>query len=214
MKDYILEFPFFYRLYQKLVRKKKHEYHFFKYIFSNISKDTNIRMLDICSGDSHVLNYTSEYISDYMGIDLNIKYQKNLSSKWPKYTFLNLDITQQDTLLRLKKFDPNFIFMNGAIHHLDDKTIRSISLLINNFKDAYFLSVDPLNYNNSYINKIMIQNDRGKFIRSPDQYSVLMNDFKNLIVDDFYIMSFKNIFHYKKLNLEKFYNTWHNDMDL
>ena len=88
IKNYILEHPFFYRLYQSIVRKKNNEYLFFNYIFSKISKKTPIRMLDICSGDSHVLSYVNEYVEDYLGVDNNEKYLKDLSKKWPKYKFL------------------------------------------------------------------------------------------------------------------------------
>lgn len=127
---------------------------------------------------------------------------------WPKYNFLNLDITKKETLEVLKKYNPNFIFMNGAIHHLNDNTMNSIKLLINNFDNASFLSVDPVYFKNKLINKLMIKNDRGKFIRSPEQYSKIMKEYKSLIIDDFYLMSFKNIFHYKNINLEKLYKEW------
>ena len=165
-------------------------------------------MLDICSGDSHVLNYISGYLDNYIGVDLNNKYLKNLSTKWPRFTFLNLDVAGNDSLEKLKKFNPNFIFMNGAIHHLNDKTMNSIVSLIKNFNNAYFLSVDPVDDKNKLINKIMIKNDRGKFIRSPEQYNKIMRNFNSLIIDDFYIMSFKNIFHFKNINLEKLYKEW------
>ena len=165
-------------------------------------------MLDICSGDSYVLNYISKYLNDYVGVDLNNKYLKNLSKNWPNFTFLNLDIMSKNTLEELKNFNPNFIFMNGAIHHLNDQTMNSIISLISNFKDCYFLSVDPVNNENKLINKIMIKNDRGKFIRNPEQYKNIMSSFNSLIIDDFYIMSFKNIFHFKNINLEKLYNEW------
>jgi len=210
MKYYILEHPFFYRLYQSIVRKKKHEYHFFNYIFSRISQSTEIRLLDICSGDSHILNYVSNYLKNYIGVDLNNKYLKNLTTKWPKFTFLNLDVTDKNTLDVLKKFNPNFIFMNGAIHHLNNETMYAIKSLIINFKDSYFLSVDPVNNNNKFINKIMINNDRGKFIRKPEEYKIIMNGFDSLIIDDFYIMSFQNIFHSKNINLNRLYKEWQN----
>ena len=44
---------------------------------SKISKTTPIRMLDICSGDRHVLSYVSEYVDDYLGVDNNEKYLNN-----------------------------------------------------------------------------------------------------------------------------------------
>jgi hypothetical protein len=208
IKNYILEHPFFYRLYQSIVRTKKNEYLFFNYIFSRIAKKKPIRMLDICSGDSHVLSYVNEHVDDYLGIGNNEKYLKDLSKKWSKYKFLNLDVEKQETLKIINDYEPNFIFINGAIHHLDDTTINSIKFLVNKFKNSFFLSVDPIRFNNNFINKIMINMDRGKFIRTDREYKKLMNNFEEMIVDDFYIMSFMNIFHYKNFDLKEYYNTW------
>jgi len=165
-------------------------------------------MLDICSGDSHVLSYVNEHVDDYLGIDNNEKYLKDLSKKWSKYKFLNLDVEKQETLKIINDYEPNFIFINGAIHHLDDTTINSIKFLVNKFKNSFFLSVDPIRFNNNFINKIMINMDRGKFIRTDREYKKLMNNFEEMIVDDFYIMSFMNIFHYKNFDLKEYYNTW------
>ena len=156
MIDLLLQYPLFYRLYQKTVRKKNNEYDFFKYMFSEISEDKKIKILDLCSGDSFVLNYIAEYIDDYIGVDNNEKYLKKLKQKWPKYKFLNRDITTLEKIEELKKFEPNFIFMNGAIHHLDDKTMISIDSFVNNKNNSLFLSVDPIKHNNRLINKIMI----------------------------------------------------------
>jgi len=208
IKNYILEHPFFYRLYQSIVRKKKNEYLFFDYIFSKISKKKPIRMLDICSGDSHILNYVNEHVENYLGVDNNEKYLKNLSKKWPKYKFLNLDIKKKETLEIINNYEPNFIFINGAIHHLDDTTVGSVKFLINKFKNSFFLSVDPIIFNNNFINKIMIDMDRGKFIRTDKEYKKLMSEFEKMIVDDFYTMSFMNIFHYKNFDLKEYYNSW------
>ena len=161
-------------------------------------------MLDICSGDSHVLSYVNEHVDDYLGIDNNEKYLKDLSKKWSKYKFLNLDVEKQETLKIINDYEPNFIFINGAIHHLDDTTINSIKFLVNKFKNSFFLSVDPIRFNNNFINKIMINMDRGKFIRTDREYKKLMNNFEEMIVDDFYIMSFMNIFHYKNFDLKEY----------
>ena len=208
MINLILQYPLFYRLYQKTVRKKNHEYDFFKFIFSQIHKNNKIRMLDLCSGDSFVLNYVSEYLEDYIGIDNNPKYLKKLKEKWPNFKFFNRDITKLNELEILKEYKPNFIFMNGAIHHLDNSTMNSINMFLNEHKDSVFLSVDPIKHNNKILNKAMILFDRGKFIRNKENYNNLMENFKSYIIDDFYKMSFQNIFHYKNFDLLNFYRNW------
>ena len=208
MINFILQYPLFYRLYQKIIRKNNHEYDLFKYIFSEISKNKKIKMLDLCSGDSFVLKYISEYIDDYIGVDNNEKYLKELKKEWPKFQFLKADISKLDKLDQVKNFSPNLIFMNGAIHHLDSNVMNSINSYIQNFQNSIFLSVDPIKYQNKSLNKIMIFFDRGKFIRNRDEYSSLMSNYKQFITDDFYQMSFQNVFHFKNIDIIKLYTSW------
>ena len=208
MINFLLKNPNLYRFYQKSVRGKFDEYDFFKFIFKK-KIFGNIRMLDICCGDSFVLDYINEYIDDYLGVDSNEEYLKKCRQHWKKFNFINLDLNEEKNIEYFIKFKPNFIFINGAIHHLDNATVKSINYFIkNNFSECYFLSVDPVKYNNALLNKIMIMLDRGKFIRSKFEYAELMNSFESFIVDDFYKMKFENIFHYKNFDLKELYQKW------
>ena len=208
MINFLLKRPLIYRFYQKAIRKKYDEYDFFKFIFKQ-KNFKNIRMLDICCGDSFVLEYLSEFLDDYLGIDNNPKYLKQCKNRWNRFNFINLDLNDKQNIDNLLEFKPNFIFINGAIHHLDDETVKSINSLIqNNFSDSYFLSVDPIKTNNRLLNTMMIMLDRGKFIRNKLQYSQIMNSYRSFIIDDFYKMSFQNIFHYKNFELEELYHNW------
>ena len=208
MINFLLKNPSLYRFYQKTVRAKYSEYDFFTFIFkqNNFKK---IRMLDICCGDGHILEYINEFIEEYVGIDNNDKYLEQCRSRWKKFNFINLELKDNINIDPLIEFKPNFIFINGAIHHLDDKTVKLINSFIkNNFSECYFLSVDPVKYNNALLNKIMIMLDRGKFIRNKSEYEELMNSFESFIVDDFYKMKFQNIFHYKNFDLKALYQKW------
>lgn len=207
MINAILQYPKLYRLYQKTVRSHHSEYDFFKFIFTNL-KSNNLRVLDLCCGDSFILNFINSDIIDYLGVDLSDKYLNFSKKKWDKYSFLKLDLNHEDSLKKIEKFNPNFIFVNGALHHLDDKTVSSINKLSNFFKNSFFLSVDPVKNNNQLLNKIMISLDRGKFIRERNDYSNLMSACDNVIIDDFYKMSFKQIFHFKNLDIKSFYKEW------
>ncbi len=208
MINFLLKNPNLYRFYQKTVRGKYDEYDFFKFVFKK-NNFGNIRMLDVCCGDSFILDYISEYIDDYLGVDNNEEYLKKCKQRWKKFNFINLDLNQKENVDYLIKFKPNFIFINGAIHHLDDATMKSInSFITSNFSGSYFLSVDPVKDNNSLLNSLMIKLDRGKFIRNKSHYAELMKSFDSFIVDDFYKMNFKNIFHYKNFNLKEFYQNW------
>ena len=208
MINFLLKNPSLYRLYQKTVRRKYDEYNFIKFIFEkNFFK--NIRMLDICCGDSYILEYINEYVNDYLGVDNNDKYLNQCKQRWEKFNFLHLNLNDAADINKLIEFKPNFIFINGAIHHLDNKTVELINSFIKiNFSNCYFLSVDPIKNNNSLLNNIMIKLDRGKFIRNKSEYAELMNSFESFIVDDFYKMKFQNIFHYKNFDLKELYQKW------
>ena len=159
-------------------------------------------MLDLCSGDSFILKYVSDYVSDYIGIDNNEKYLKSLKSTWPKYKFINADITKLNEIEEIKNFNPNLVFMNGAIHHLDNNIMNSINDFLKTFEKNIFLSVDPVRYKNNLINKIMIFFDRGKYIRNEIEFKKIMLNYNQFIVDDFYQMSFQNVFHYNHIDFK------------
>ena len=203
MKNIILKKKIFYRLYQNLIRKRKNEYNFLEFVFK---KQKNINILDICCGDSYVLKYIEKYVCNYIGIDNNKDYLKESIKKYPKFSFYYLDIKKISTL---KVKNINFVFLNGAIHHFDDDTIKKLIRYIKKkFPKAIFLSIDPLRDKNNFINEVMIKNDRGKFIRKKDGYKKILNSFSNLITDEFFIMKFLLIFHYRNIDLKKYYDEW------
>jgi len=208
VKNKILENTFFYRFYQKIIRKKRNEFDFIKYIFS---QNKNTKVLDICCGDSFVLNYISNDIENYIGIDNNIDYLQNLKNKYPNYEFIFSNIENINKISLLKNTKIDFIFFNGAIHHLNDQIVLNLlNFLEENFPDAKYLSIDPLKDNNKFLNRLMIYFDRGQHIRNILGYKKIMKSFNFLITDNFFVMSFKLIFHYKNFDLNKIYINWKN----
>ena len=204
MKNLILKNKLFYRLYQNIIRKKKNEYDFIEFIFKKNNK--KIDVLDICCGDSHVLKYVSKYVRNYTGIDNNRAYLKQSKIDYPNFKFYYLDIKK---IKSLNINNINFVFLNGAIHHFNDEIIRNLLNYINKkFPKAVFLSIDPLREKNNFINKLMIDNDRGKFIRDKKLYRKIMREFSTLITQDFFIMKFLLIFHYRNIDLKKKFNLW------
>ena len=207
MVEAILKYPSLYRFYQKTVRSRYSEYDFFKFIFEKY-QSRNLRVLDLCCGDSYILNFIKPFIKDYLGVDVSEKYLKFSKDNWQNFNFKKLDLNDKDSIKEISAFKPNFIFINGAIHHLDDETTTNINKLINFFKNSIFLSVDPVISNNKLLNKLMIFFDRGRFIRKQEKYSKLMQGCNNVIIDDFYKMSFKQIFHFRNLEIEELYSEW------
>ena len=208
MKNLILKFKFFYRLYQKVIRKRRSEYDFLRYIFNQTGK---VNVLDLCCGDSYVLNYINNNVENYIGIDNNSNYLKNSGLKYPKFKFINSNIENLEKIKDLDLNNIDFIFLNGAIHHLSDNIVENLLNFLNKkFPNAKYLTIDPIIDNNKLLNKIMINFDRGDFIRNTNEYKILMKRFDTLITDDFFIMSFKLIFHYKNIDLEEIYINWKN----
>ena len=50
--------------------------------------------------------------------------------------------------------------------------------------------------------------DRGRFIRKKEDYKRIMSNYDQFIIDDFYRMSFQNVFHYKNMNISNLYGAW------
>ena len=208
MKNLILKFKLFYRLYQKVIRRRRSEYDFIEYIFNETGK---VNVLDLCCGDSYVLEYINNNVENYIGIDNNKNYLKNSELKYPKFKFINSNIESIDKIKELELNSIDFIFLNGAIHHLNDDIVKKLlDFLGKKYPNAKYLTIDPIIYNNKFLNRMMIDFDRGDFIRDSNKYKILMKKFDSLITDDFFIMSFKLIFHYKNIDLEKIYRDWKN----
>ena len=206
MKNFILKFKFFYRLYQQLIRKNQDDYKFIKHVFNQNEK---VNILDLCCGDSFILNYINDDVLNYIGIDNNENYLKDSRLKYPKFKFINSDLENIDKIPDLEKNSVDFIFLNGAIHHLDDNlVIKLFNGLEQKYPNAKYLTIDPIKDNNKFLNKIMINFDRGKFIRDNVGYKNIMKKFNFLITDDFFRMSFKLIFHYKNFDLKEAYKSW------
>ena len=206
MKNYLLKYKVIYRLYQNIIRKKKNEYNFIKYVFQQYK---NVNVLDVCCGDSYILNYIKNCINNYIGIDNNSNYLKNSKKKFPKFSFINSDIEKIHKIKKLNRSKINFIFINGAIHHLNDSKVTSlISCLNKKFPNAKFLFIDPVRGENKLINKLMITLDRGKYIRTKQKYKKILKNFKSMETNDFFLMSFLLIFHFKQIDLKKYYIKW------
>ena len=90
----------------------------------------------------------------------------------------------------------------------DEKVVKLITYLYKNFPRSMFLIIDPVKKDNNFLNNLMIKYDRGKFIRTENKYRILLKNFKSYVIDDFFLMNFLLVFHYKNLDLKKFYLNW------
>ena len=72
----------------------------------------NVNVLDVCCGDSYILDYIKNSINNYVGIDNNSNYLKNSKKKFPKFSFINSDIEKIHKIKKLNRSKINFIFIN------------------------------------------------------------------------------------------------------
>ena len=155
-----------------------------------------------------MINYFFEKAFFYRSYQNLIRKKNNdyVFLKSLKYKFYNCDI---DNIKILNQKNLNFIFINGVIHHLnDEKVVKLITYLYKNFPRSMFLIIDPVKKDNNFLNNLMIKYDRGKFIRTENKYRILLKNFKSYVIDDFFLMNFLLVFHYKNLDLKKFYLNW------
>ena len=97
MKNFILKFKFFYRSYQKLIRKNQDEYKFIKYLFN---QNVKVNILDLCCGDSFVLNYMAKAKDVFMSTSLF----KSIKEKYPKYNLYVATKPENFSLLWANEF--------------------------------------------------------------------------------------------------------------
>lgn len=133
------------------------------------------RILDIGCGPANMVYYLPKNI-DYVGFDDSRLYIDNAKKKFPQenYSFFC------ERVNFAKDFDEKFdiIMANAILHHVDDNEAEKlISFAKKNLKPGgRFLSLDGcFVQNQSKIKKWLLENDRGKFVRTKDEYFKLFS---------------------------------------
>lgn len=139
------------------------------------------RIIDIGCGPANMVEYLPKDI-DYVGFDDSKTYIENAKKKFPQsnYTFFC------ERVNFAKDFDEKFdiIMANAILHHLDDNEAEKlISFAAKNLKPGgRFLSLDGcFTQNQSKIKNWLLKNDRGKFVRTKDEYFKLFSKYFNNI---------------------------------
>ena len=129
------------------------------------------RVLDLGCGPADILNFLTPFI-DYTGIDASSNYIGAAKNKFPDQKFI---CTTFDSNTKLDgKFD--VVLAVGLIHHLNDETSRN--LIVNASKvlndGGQFITLDNVLYNGqSWLNRWIIKQDRGNYIRNLREYTSL-----------------------------------------
>jgi SAM-dependent methyltransferase len=177
----ILASPFLYHAYQVLGG-------FFnaRVIILNdlLKRNKNIKtVIDIGCGPGHISTIFEKI--DYMGFDTNKAYINYANNRFNEYGKFYCEEFNDNLVENINKVD--LIMLNGLLHHLDDK--YAIELLKTASKalkeDGILVTLDGVYHKNqSKFAKYLLDNDRGKHVRTEEKYRLLMDTaFSTLNID-------------------------------
>lgn len=129
------------------------------------------RVLDLGCGPADILNDLPSFI-DYTGIDASSNYIRAAKNKFPDHKFI-CTIFDSNTKLN-GKFD--VVLAIGLLHHLNDETSRNLIINASNVLKVggKLITLDNLLYNGqSQLNRLIIKQDRGDYIRYLREYTSL-----------------------------------------
>jgi len=169
----ILTIPQIYTLWQKVIG----DYKLRKiYCRDYVKAKGGDRILDIGCGPANMVDYLPENI-DYVGFDDSEIYIKNAKKNFPQgnYSFFCQKINFA------KDFEEKFdlIMANAILHHIDDSEAEKlISFASKNLKaGGRLITLDGcFAKNQSWIKKWLLKNDRGRFVRTKEDYFKLFSN--------------------------------------
>lgn len=172
----ILDIPFFYNLRHLVAGNQELTK---KYIKTNYLIFNCNSILDIGCGTGYFSNLFSK--DKYSGIDINKKYIEFAKKKYQGYCFIKSDILSFSLLN--KHYDSAILI--SVLHHLSDAEINKILSKIIDKINKIIIIVD-LNPKTSLLKKLLIDLDRGKYIRTTNQKIKLLSQFGKIKnIEDF-----------------------------
>ena len=125
--------------------------------------------LDVGCGPASILDLLPDIF--YVGLDLNENYINHATDKYgAKGTFICAGVDQLNDY-GLKTFDR--IIILGVMHHLDDsQLIKLMTSLKNRLNHGGVLITFDVAFEDrqNLVAKLLAKNDRGKFVRTKEQY--------------------------------------------
>ncbi len=130
--------------------------------------------LDVGCGPAGILDLLPEI--SYVGLDLNENYINYATNKYgAKGTFICAGVDQLNDY-GLKTFDR--IIILGVMHHLDDSQLRKLMTSLKNRLNhgGVLITFDvAFEDRQNLVAKLLAKNDRGKFVRTKEQYLEFIN---------------------------------------
>lgn len=167
-----LAWPIVFDTYQSLVGARSCHKRFIRDMVRPVKGE---RVLDIGCGVGASLRYLDEGIH-YVGIDVSVHYiDQARATLGHRGEFICSDITTVDAGI-LGTFDRAFSF--GVLHHLPDDIVAQLIALVRRVvkPGGTFVTIDPCRVADQHaLARILIDHDRGAYIRNPDEFSRLLS---------------------------------------
>ena len=167
IKNKILSYSLFYKIFQNLVSEKGSRK---KFVDNFLKPFSGMKMVDFGCGPGSIIKYLPNHM-EYVGVDIEKNYIDSAKKKYSKRgTFICEDIASFSSKKR-NYFD--IALASGVLHHLDDD--KSIKLL-KSAKSILKPGGRLVTLDNVYINnqnlfaRYLIDMDRGCNVRTLDQY--------------------------------------------
>lgn len=151
--------------------------------YGNIRKEferyygqSGLRILDIgCSTGTCAGQVVDMDRNQYVGIDISDEYIKRAQRLYPKGTFVAMDAAK----LTFPENSFDLITFQGVLHHMDDALIQNALASIQKVlkSSGKVLVAEPVFTPKKYISNFLLSLDRGKYIRSAEEYKNLFQGF-------------------------------------
>jgi SAM-dependent methyltransferase len=175
-----LSVPFVYEAYEAAVGQRKARRIF---VQDYIRPFLGARVLDLACGPAGILEYFPRV--HYVGVDLSEAYVRRARRRYADLgTFFVGDATNVE-FAESARFD--IIVALGLLHHVDDRTARSVCLRATAWlkKGGRFVTLDPCFVEGqSRFARFLHEKDRGSHVRAVDAYLRIVNDCFNRVDHD------------------------------
>ena len=165
----ILNRPFFYEFYHQLIGAN---YRSHVLVDEYIRPQQGDRILDVGCGPGNMLPYFPE--CHYLGVDANPAYIETARKRYGHRGKFVQERVSHHNVTELGQFD--IVLALGLIHHLDDDEARDLFRLAHAaLRPGGRMITNDGCYtpNQSAAKKYLLSRDRGKFVRSKEQYEAL-----------------------------------------
>jgi len=163
----ILAFPTIYRLFSYIVGGDARSFYVEKYI----RPEDGGKTLDIGCGTADILSYLPNV--EYVGLDMNEAYINSAKKRFGSRGKFLAKKVNKGTINELSIFDFDMVLATGVVHHLDDdEALQLFELARSALKPAgRLITLDGCyTERQSWLTRFILSIDRGKYVRTRDQY--------------------------------------------